>query len=361
MNRVWEWVYGTLPVFQRAAEQGDADRGRLAHLYREVLTEPLTLLQRDPERAYSLLTEGRAIAERIGEHGWVLLFDTWRARALRSMGAYRPARDIAMHAAIYARRPPFNQYPQRFCLHLEGVTGPFLLIDPEGYAEQIRDAFAYVESEITPDLECGWCLLINRSKLAGALEQIEEARAHAVHALSRTEGHGYREASTYHRLCELAARQDDWAAIQGWALEGEEAARRSNRLDLIAAFLAWQALVARRSGAERTARRLFRTAVTQATAIGGIATGQGSHALPACLYYQAGGEFERALAIRERQLALIAGQGLTYAECCYRLKQCMLLEQLHRPREREVTALRRAAGALIHPESFLHYLTDRNL
>lgn len=355
---LWDWVSDTLLNFKRAAERGDADRGQLVRVYEEALMEPLTLLQRDPASAFSRLSEGRAIAERLGESGWVLLLDHWRTRALRADHQPRRALDIAMHATLYARKAPFNQYPQRFCLHLEDVVGPFIMIDPQGHAESIRAAFDYIEAELAPGLECAWCLMKHRASFASSCQREDEAEAYALQALARCEGKGSLEAQVYHQLCDIAADRQDWPAVQVWAMEGEQAARRSQRVAYLAAFLAWQAAAARRTADEGRARQFYRAASAQAEVVGGITPGWGPYALPVCHYYEAGDELHRALAIRERQIELVTNQGLTYSECYYRLEQCRLLAQLGRSIEQAAASLRTTAADLSQPSRFLEPLAD---
>jgi hypothetical protein len=64
----------------------------------------------------------------------------------------------------------------------------------------------------------------------------------------------------------------------------------------------------------------------------------------------------RAVSIRERQIARIAGQGQFYLECLYRLAHCRLLLKLGRSIEREKEAFHKVAQGLQNPESMLQRL-----
>ncbi len=75
MSGLWGWVQDSLDAFKRAAQQGDADRAQLVRLSLDVLSGPLSLLSTDPSRAFILLSQGRVIAERLDEPGWMVLLD----------------------------------------------------------------------------------------------------------------------------------------------------------------------------------------------------------------------------------------------------------------------------------------------
>jgi hypothetical protein len=343
MSGNWGWVYESLGAFKQKAQQGDADRAELVRLYRDVLGGPLTILATNPTRAFTMLSQGREIAERLEEPGWIVLLDHWRARALRSAGQYRLAQEIALRAAIYSRKPVFSQFPQRFCIQLEDVVSISMQIDPEGLETQINSALEYVEAEITPDLECIWCLSLFRGSFARYRGQYDTAGEHAQHALSLSGGNGYRDAQSYHQLCVLAARCDDWQTVQSWATEGEAAARRSKQPTFIADALFWQALVARHGGDEHTARRQYREAEAQIRPYPDLVH-VGTH--QRCRYHEAGGELARAVFLRELQIAHIAGQGQFFTECSYRLDHCRLLLKLGRSIEREKEAFQQVAQGL---------------
>ncbi len=249
--------------------------------------------------------------------------------------------------------PPFNQFPQRFCIQLEDVVSVSMQIDPEGLEPQINSALEYVEAEITPDLECSWCLPLFRGSFARYCGRYDAAREHALHALSLSGGNGYREAQVYYQLCFIGAQCDDWQTVQSWASEGEAAARRSKRPEFIADSLFWLALVTRWEGDESTARRQYREAETQIRPYSDFAH---IGAYQRCRYHEAGGELARAVAVREQEITRIAGQGLFFAECSARLAHCRLLLKLGQGIEREKEAFHRVAQGLRRPESMLQRL-----
>jgi hypothetical protein len=353
MSGLWGWVRDSHRTFRQMAQQGDADRAQLVRLYRDILTEPLTILITDPTRAFTMLSQGREIAERIEEPGWMVLLDHWRTRALRSAGQFRLAQEIALSAALYSRKPPFNQFPQRFCIQLEDVVGVSMRIDPEGFEPQINAALEYVEAGTTPGLECSWCLPINRGSFAEYLGQYGAARKYALQALSLSGGIAYREAQVYYHLCFIAAEGDDWQTVRSWAIESEASARRSKHPEYIADALFWQALVARWEGDEQTARRQYREAEAQIRPYPDLAH---IGVYQRCRYHEAGGELACAVAIREQQIARIAGQGLFFTECTNRLAHCRLLLRLGQSIEREKETFLQVAQGLRHPESMLQRL-----
>src|SRR5205085_1210313 len=109
-------------------------------------------------------------------------------------------------------------------------------------------------------------------------------------------------ASALSRLCMIALHGEDWDQLHGLAVEGEEAARRSDRKQLVAHFALCQALAARCRKDELRGGQLFRTAVSRMSRL----APPGEYWFDTlAAYHERGGDLHKALAVRERELALI--------------------------------------------------------
>jgi hypothetical protein len=71
---------------------------------------------------------------------FVLELDHWRLRRLLyGTGDYGQARDVAVRAAMEARKPRFDAHASRICLQ-EDLIAIYIGTDPDGNAALIRSA-----------------------------------------------------------------------------------------------------------------------------------------------------------------------------------------------------------------------------
>lgn len=350
---VWDWV-GEFAEAARAED--DDDRLRLYDLQQQAFQHGKS----DPAAMLASLEEGRALAQRLGEAWWVLLFDHWRLQCYRHyLLDYKPAGDLAVRATLEARKPQYEGLPQRVCLH-DDLVGTYLGVDPLGHAEAIEKALEFMASEIRPDFECRYCLQNRRRAFAlvrGRLDEAEDCSrvqlAMAADDFSFSTG-DHHAVFAYEGLCEVALRCQDWDRLGEFAQVGAETARRANEHIYLATFLLLQALLARRDGDEERAAKLARQGLEQRKRV---------QALPGsfyydvlCAYHEAGGQWERALKVRTRQLEETAGKGRLHDECECHLKRCRLLARLQQPLEEALSAARTAARQLRRPEPVLEQL-----
>src|SRR5437764_6311824 len=148
---VWNWIH---EFADRAEEEGDEERVRLWELQQQAFIHG----KNNPEMMLAALDEGRALAQQLNEPWWVLHFDHWRLQCLMHYQLdYRPVLDIAVRAALEARKPAYAHLPQRICLHEDLIYG-YLGIDPLGNAAAIEKALDFMAREVSDDLECRYCV-----------------------------------------------------------------------------------------------------------------------------------------------------------------------------------------------------------
>jgi hypothetical protein len=83
---------------------------------------------------------------------------------------------------------------------------------------------------------------------------------------------------------------------------------------------------ARKFGDENGARRLCRAALHRANRVGGIRASDYLEEL--AIFHALGEQIEKAVAVRDRQLALLAGMGRYVAEVEVHLDRCEILARL---------------------------------
>jgi hypothetical protein len=339
---VWDWVY---EFQQQALDNDDDQRAELLYLF----TQASELTETNPDQALAILAQGRALAEQLREPWWVLFFDHWRLQVLlffkRDYGA---ARDLAVRAAVEARKPAYRHLPQRLCVH-EDLIMAHIGTDPEGYASLIEQALVYMQQELTSDLECRFCILGLHATFQIERGRLDEAQDVCMRYLqfSGSEGELHSLADAHLLLCRLAYRRGDWSALLEWALAGEETARASEQPMRVTEALAWQAAVARQQNHDRIAKRLYRRATARPSRYN--ATPENGYYEALCAYHMVAGDHEAVLKVHEQHLTAIKNKGQIATEARCHVARCRLLAQMGLPLADEFAASRTAIQRLAKP------------
>jgi hypothetical protein len=343
---LWDWIH---EFERRARAAGDRERLRLVRIDDEAYSYRET----DPAKALALFDEGKRLAQRLGESWWVLYYERWHVHALLHFQRdYRHVLDLAVRNTLEARKPLYDNFPQRISIH-EDLVSAYIGIDPDGYAEPIRAALDYLEAQAPPSLECRLHLLGLRREFAlqrGRLDEAHEAARRSLAVIAERPRHSTAEhyaVFVYSGLCVVHFGRGEWAELREAAGLGEEVGRRVGHKLELSEFLLWQALLARRAGDEDRARLLCVRATGQVGRLRMPPDAPYYDAL--CTYHELGGRPEAALAVRDRELAAIRDQGRLAYEFRCRLKRCRLLARLGRPLGGEVAAARAAAERLRNP------------
>jgi hypothetical protein len=342
---VWDWIRDF--EWQARAED-DSKRVRLTQFHPDAFQHRHT----DPDLMMALLDEGRRLARSLGEPWWVLFFDHWRVETLIYYKEdYTGLLDLAVQTALDLRKPALDQHPLRFSIWCNLVAA-YLCIDPRGYVTAIQQALDHLQQEVPAEGEEKYLLIARRHWFAYELGRLQEANDLALEELAIADADPdhwialHHRVDTYKTLCRIAHRRDDWPALLDYATAGEELARSQGtkyRYEL-AAFVLSQALWSRHEGREEEAKRLCRRATAQMARLG--KTGDGSYYDALCAYHELGGELERALRARDRELEEIQGKGQLAYECECRLKRCQLLRKMGLPLEKETALVRQAMTRL---------------
>lgn len=351
---IWQWVD---EFHQRACEAQDNERLHLIELFfASNRAEDI-----DPNWQLSLLNEGLTLARRLNEPWWELCFTHLHLLTLMAdKGEYQKALHEAVQATVAARKPAMRDCPQRICVH-EDLIRAYMGIDPLGYAEQIEQALAYMEQEVSPKVECYHCLLGKRAQFELKKGNTEKALAIELNRMARLEAKAEEDKEDYRvnvylGLCSIVFRMQDWAKLAEYARLGMQAIERSYWSWTAHRFIyaAWQACAAAYQDQLPQAKRYARQARTQAERWSGKPPTDYYDAL--CTYYQKLNEPARALELRRQQLSELADTGQFATECQCRLEICRLLVQLGHPTTQAIAEARAAAQQLKHPERILNHL-----
>src|SRR5260221_2806176 len=338
-------LWGWFESFRwEAQHSGDRDRQEMIRVYYQAWRSGET----GPEQALGLMTQGYKLAEMLNERCWMLFFDYWRCEMfmfyLEDLNA---GLDAAVRMTVEARKPQYQGCPVLACAY-RVLLDAHVLIDPVGYEDKIRETLDYMEHQIALDHDTHCILEARKANLEFALDDFEAAKAATLHYLELSETSDFQKSSAFLMLCGYSYWQGDLNSTLGYATNAETFARRVGRKKRIATALAWQALVARKHGDEEAAQRLCRQALAQAETLGVSP----SYYEPLCDYHEIGGEPDKALKMRDRQLEDLIGTGYIHDECEIRLKRCRLLGRMGLPVEAEIAGARASATRLLKPARY---------
>lgn len=351
---IWQWVDN---YHHQAYDAQDAERLRLVELfYAANRAEDV-----DPHWQLSLLDEGIALSRQMAEPWWELCFIHLRLLTLMAdKGEYSQALEEAVQATVAARKPAMRDCPQRVCVH-EDLIRAYMGIDPIGYAPQIEQALAYMEQEVSPNVECYHCLLGKRAQFELRKGNAEKALNVEMNRLARLDGRNDEDKSDYRvnvylGLCGIAFKLQDWPKLAEYAHLGMQAIERSYWSWTAHRFIyaAWQACAAASLDQMPQARRFARQARLQVERWPGKPPLDYYDALTT--YFQKVGDLENALTLRHKQLTELVNTGQWATECHCRLEICRLLFQLGQPTLEAIAATRAAAQKLKNPERILNHL-----
>jgi hypothetical protein len=351
MNEFWDWVYARQAEYHIA---GDRERARLPLYWGQAFE----FRETDPAHAEAILREGWHLAQSLGEPWWTMVLLHWRLQSLMHwLKDYREVVELAVRNSVAASKPENAAFPARWYVYLDLATA-YRGVDPEGYAAPIREALAYLERDI-PDVPLSERYLMLENLRGFHLECGDIAAAESVATWMQeladrdTDRHRVAHYLTcnYSDLCAIAVRQEDWNKLADAATEGENAARTAGLQMELCEFLTWQAVLARRAGDEPRARRLHATAAAK---IAGLRMPpQREYPDAVALFHELGGELDKALPVRDRELAVLADHGRFAYECEAHLKRAALRAKMGLLRREDLDAARQVACKLRKPERAL--------
>ncbi len=344
---IWDWIRS----YQIRAMVNRNEAGlKLVKL----VVNALEFMDTDPDQMIGMLDEAEALAETLNEPWWKLTCAHWKLQALLFRKQdLTAALKLAVKATVEARKPIYEQFPQRLCLH-EDLIKAYAGADPDGYAPVIKKAMVYMTEEVTPEMECWHCLHGLRGSFMRGQEKWAEALELELRYLSISDN-DHHQALAYSHLCEIAFEQDDWESLTKWAEAGEQSARQGERTYVLVELLMWQALAARNRTDEQNAQRFYQLALAQVSRLASIPDRTYYKALTA--YHETGNDLPLALDLRRQELETLTGKGQTIAEYYCRREICRLLAKMGQPLAVEIANAQKAARQLKNPEKYLAALT----
>ena len=340
MSSSWDWIG---QYTDAALQNGDGQKLRLSMISVDAERIPPS----DPAGKLAMFRQGVTLARQMNEPWWEMFYTHWEIEVLLHKQA-RPneALAVAARANVEIRKPIYDHFPQRCALQLNLVSC-YLYLDPIGYQTQLREAFTPLKEECAQwsEFECyyaqQWGHFLNDIEDAGALDAAWEYLR-----LAQITATAWDLKCALTLLCLILWRADPELAHQiggEIAADCETLAREEDQLDDIAMMQMFQAVAARSHGDEERAQTFYQRAwQTQKRAPEPRNDVHGA----AIKFHEIGGEIEKALAVCQDEIEILAEHNLKFLEVKRRLRKCELLKQANRPLESEIEPLRAAASEL---------------
>lgn len=310
------------------------------------------LRETDPVAAVDAMLTVRDLAEKNNETRQVLFMNHWILQTqLFYSRDYKAASRLAVQAATQAANPIHADQMERICVY-EDLIHAYVGTDPHGNTALIEDALAFMEREVTPDLQCWHCTRGARTGFKIAVGDKDAAKTAALRYLRDSEGktmHHY--ASAHAEMCKVMHLDGDWAEMLQFATEAETLIKRTDGdpNGLLEAMAA-KPLALHHLGEPKRAEEAYGKARRKAEA---------SATLPihyyefACAYLHAVDKTAAALDLRLRQLNDMQGKGQPYWQADCHLHIARLRKYLGQPYAADLEAARTLAAELRLPAVIL--------
>jgi hypothetical protein len=340
MVSVWDWVNA---YHRKYAKRAPKRQGMLMPLWDAGSAN----LDQNPDVALEKFREGRTLAQELDEKWWGALFEMWIAHTvLIYKHDYATALELSIKTSMKVRKPEYSGLPQRICIH-EDLILAYIETDPHGYAQMVESAMSYMQAEITEDIDCRYCFLNLRVKLALLLEQAEQVERASSEFLAAADSSKrlHYQAQSRIRACEVAFRRNAWSEMLTFAQEGVLRAEKIRpEHNWIPHLMIWQAVALAHLDRTEEAQKAHQNAIHRLNRSQQLRSAPLYDAL--CAYLEAGGDFAGALAERDDQLRQAQSGGSPYHVTLAHIKRCEVLSHMQQLTESDLQGIRDAATKL---------------
>lgn len=349
MSDVWEWFRDRA---QEYIDAEDVDRFEMAR----VAFEFHAYSESDPAQMIQELKRGRDLAKQLNEPWWAYLYEVWIALGYQEhLQDLRQGLQESIHAVNEGRKPILHGHPWKIAA-TNTLLACYVRIDPIGYEPAIRQCIAELDKEIPPGPgEHRFVMMEHYSDLERALGDLPKAERIALDYIALfDQSRGIANAYLMfpvQDMCWISYHQGDFQKLMAYAMQTEEIAQEEeDRRLVVAEAKAWQAICERLSGNESKAKSLIRMATNLSKRFTKVPDPEYFDAL--AYFHQTGGDFPLALAVRDEQLAKLAGKGQFGPQVDALLKRAEVLQQLGQFSSAEAAAVREAFANLKNPKPY---------
>jgi hypothetical protein len=344
-----DWINA---FYARARENDDRERLDLCYQFQAVLNSRKVDLQ----TAENHLDQLYLRAEHLSEKCWMMIVEGMRIEFyIIDKIDLLTAVKIGVRAAVEARKPEYDNCPTRDLIYM-GLLTAYMYVDPVGYADSVREAIAYIERELNPDLFIQIGLKIRLSILEMVCENLDLAQQIGYEALALTADYPSAQADVYVALCEIMHRRGELQLALQYAQLGEQYWKQ--KIEILDVFriqyIGYQMVYLRKLGDGTAARELFDLLQNSV----GLLPGEPFYTFYESMvhYHQTNGELDKAITSCRRLIEASQKIGSLYAACESRVHLCRLLGKAERSFDDELANARVSVQALIAPSKLLAQL-----
>jgi len=356
MSEYWDEFEQRVSLWQK---EGDVERLHLAELHYEAFLCHET----DPDRTLAIYTQGRDEARRLNEPWWVLFYESWRLNALTSHAMdYARALPIAMDLMVLFNSPEGRSHPDRRMV-LDNVLYTYISIDPHGFQSEIERGATYLDTLIEQG-PVGPRFVFNHRRLCflAGMGRWNEAYDFGNQSLALVDQspnqhtrmwHG---AWTLHRHCRTCHELGRMEELEDHSDNLREISAKHGQLRRTQADgWLWHAFIQRSKGMEKPASRAFLRGMKF---LSGLERRDSICADPMAAYFEACGNWDAALEVRDRELADVTKKGMFHRVCEVHLERCRILKQSGDLNLEHLNHARLAADKLRNPGWYLEKLNQ---
>lgn len=340
----WTWFY---EFGRRAAMTNDNQRLTLYNIYDTAYDQR----EKNPERALSLCQEGVAMAERLNEPWMALFYEYWIGEILIFyLARYEEGVQVATRLVAKASQPLYAQCPLRPAIFISMISAYYLL-DRLSYVEEMQAMINTMEQEMPLDQDTSARLVGYRALIGLALGTYEPAMENALKYLSLCEGPS-QTVQAYHVLCMISYGQNDDRRTLAYAHLMNQNAQYTQLQELLATSYLWMATLLALKAEPQEAERLFTLGMAEVQALN-LPNSQ-AILLGTCRYYETTGQYEKSLAMWDKQIALMnPATPKRYSYFLIFLRRCFVMRKMGCLTESDIEQTRQVALRLHRPDRHL--------
>jgi hypothetical protein len=348
MNRqyvpLWSWFY---EFGRMAAVTNDEQRLRLYRLHDSAFAQR----EKNPEYGLTLYREAVALAEHLKEPCMTLFYEYWVGEMLVFyLSRYEEGLDFVTRIVTKASQETYLNCPVRARVFITLIAA-YYAIDALSYVDEMQAMIETMDRQIPLDDDTHARLYAYRAEIEILISLYDAAMQDALKYLEMSDMPA-QEVQAYHILCSLTYLQHHDQQTLEYAYLMQQTAMQSSSNELLVASYCWQATMLSLKGEREEAERLFILGMAEANTL----TLPDSQTIlyGTCRYYEARGEYEKLLAMWDKQIQLMNPRTPNRQTYFYTfLRRCFVLRRLGRLSEADIEQTRQAALRMRKPEKYL--------
>jgi hypothetical protein len=302
-----------------------------------------------PDLALDIFKDGLKLAQELNEPVWELFFDLWCCEILvYHKSDMKAALDQTIRAATRAHQPRYEPFPVLRSQLFFVLSNLYFMIDPFGYADDIRQLLDFTESSVPMAQDTHLRILSIRSALYFEHQEYEKARDSTLEYLALAEGNARRTAGAHERLAGLAYAAGNMEQALQHSEQHEKLSQYEDDKDDVAIAHLWQAVFLQHQGKETLAKQKHVQGEWDFARMAYVKRASYYDAM--CTYLELTNRCDEALRLREEQVQA-EHHSIAHTAKAH-LQYCRLLGRMGNNLDTALSAARELIPAMRKPQWF---------